>query len=232
MTAAFRSAAPATSVTDTLTISKPAGVVDGDILIWVQGSRASGNGLSITTPPSGFTPGDSQAAGITPDTQGFWFYKVASSEGASWSSVLSAAPTGSSGAVLAFTSGNTSTPIAASSKSATNGGTTVSAPTVTTTEDNQLVLGLVVSNWAEGTWTKPAGTPTTTERADVQSGVGAHQTTLEVFEFTQISAGATTARSATLSLDNDAGVGFQIALKNAAAAGGLKGNLSLLGVGT
>jgi len=219
MTAVFRSASgnPLTGDAN-IVVNKPAGTVDNDVLIASISARISGGGLTVSTVPTGWTL---VATGI--QTVAFaliqsWIYrKVASGEGASWTWVLSGTPTGGIGAAAAFSSGNTTTPVAAISGAESSGGTTVTTPSVTTTEDNQLILGIAVSNWAQHTWTAPTGTPTTTERLDSQSGSGAHETTVEFFTYTAGATGPTTARAATVSGDNDDGIGWQIALKNAAS---------------
>ena len=207
--------------TENIVVNKPAGTVNGHGLIAIIPlGKGSGADLTVVTVPDGWELEDSERAGTNPIVQGWVYSKIANDEPASWTWVLSSAPTGAVGAAIAFENGHASDIVAAITSAATLGGTTVPAPSVETTEDDQLVLGVVFSNWAELTWTKPTGTPTTTEELDSQSGNGANQGTLELFTFIAGAAGATAARSATLSGDNDAGIGFQIALKNAAAGGG------------
>jgi hypothetical protein len=156
---------------------------------------------------------------VAPNNQGAVHYHVAASEPANrtweFSTNVSILIT-----ISAWQDGNTSTPIAASLGAQDNGGTTVIAPSVTTTEDNQRVVCIHQSNWDQFTWT-PDGD--TTERVDVQPNLGNHNGTQLVADFIQAVAGATPAQTATASGDNDAGIGFQVALKNAAAGGGGEG---------
>ena len=221
MTAAFRAFSTDNIQSgDTLTLPKPTGAVDNDILLAGIYSDLG----NITTVPTGWVlvPDCDISTAAAPGVDGNVYRKVASSEGASWDWTFSASPTRALGVVLAYSGGNTTTPIDASLGSEDSGGNTVVAPSITTTEDNVIVVCFFMSNWDQNTWTPPAST---TDRVDTQPNLGNHNGTMGVVDFVQVTAGATPTRTGTTSGDNDAGIGFQIALKNAAAGTNPKGPL-------
>jgi hypothetical protein len=217
MTAAFRSAISANAqAASSLAVGNPTGLADDDIMLapvyYVSGSPPA----TIDTIPSGWAlcPDCAVNTGSFPNNQGAVHFKAAASEPANrtWGfgedvNILIT--------IAAYQDGNPSDPIADSLGAEDSGGTTVIAPSVTTTEDDQRVVCIHQSNWDQNTWT-PDGD--TTERVDVQPNLGNHNGTQLVADFIQATTGATPAQTATLSNDNDAGIGFQIALKNTAAA--------------
>jgi hypothetical protein len=132
---------PSTNATTSLTIPKPTGTVQGDVI--VAAITISGN---ITfTPPSGWTSIQSGVtAGNEITTQSWWLAAGASEPSSytwSWTTFGAQLATGT---MAAYSGVDTSTPIDASGKSVNNtASTTVNAPSVTTTHANdQLVLVL------------------------------------------------------------------------------------------
>ncbi len=167
MAAAFRSLAGTTyaSRIDT-TISKPTGTVDGDILIMMH--IVGGSPPPTTTLPSGWTtfsgyPLSVADGGFQIDTILAW--KLASSEGASYTVSHGGPAQHNSDGVIVAVSGATSTGIQAGSSNGT--GTSSTATGITTSGSNALVLWLG-HNWSlYGSAAVPAGpTPTFTERQD------------------------------------------------------------------
>jgi hypothetical protein len=216
MTAAFRSAISANAQAATsLAVGNPTGLADDDIMLAPVYYWTASNPAAIDTVPSGWAlcPDCAVNTSIEPANQGSVYYHVAASEPANrtWGFDIAVSIIIT---LAAYQDGNPSDPIAASLGAEDNGGTTVDAPSVITTEDNQRVVCVHQSNWDQGTWT-PDGD--TTERVDVQPNLGNHNGTQLVADFIQAVAGATPAQTATLSNDNDAGIGFQVALKNAAS---------------
>lgn len=170
MTVALRSDSEAANGTasTSVVVTKPAGTADGDLLLAIISETGTG---SITA-PAGWTLLGSQAASTTVTSAAY--YKVASSEGASWTWTLGASVRNTYW-VGAFTGIDTSSPVYASSSAAdTDGGLTVLTPAV----DPVLIpwAGLVTSVAGVRTAGGSATTWTTskyTEAADVSTNGGA-----------------------------------------------------------
>jgi hypothetical protein len=165
MAVAFRSSATAkyAAVTN-ITVTKPAGTVDGDMLI----AFLSVGGASIPTigAPSGWTLHttytDVTASGFT--VRNHIYFKLAASEGANWQWTFTVSNAECS--VLAFTGADLTTPIPSAPSYTSSIGTTTTFPTVTTPRDNSLVIAYG-QDWGDGVSTliAPSGsTPTFTER--------------------------------------------------------------------
>lgn len=208
----YRSSATATSTTATLTCSKPAGVVSGDVLIAIIGYY---NPTAPITPPSGWTLGDSGSNG---NNAGAWYRKAA---GGSEPSTYSWTFTGSDESevvILAYSGIDTTTPVGAYSKNtATGGDGGVVATGVTATNAGSLLfLAGTNAGYAIG---KPLQPPSgMTERAEIQGASfgAAYAADLE------IAAGATGDKTATReSGGTNTGpyTAFLVAL-NAASGGG------------
>ena len=69
-----------------LTGTKPAGTVDGDLLVAVIGIYGD---RTVSAVPSGWALAASETSGSTGEPRGYIYYKVASSEGASWEWTIS-----------------------------------------------------------------------------------------------------------------------------------------------
>lgn len=100
MTVAFRSAATAINVSGTgsnsITVTKPAGTVDGDVMVLVTNT-----GLTTTTPPAGWTLLDGpRTSGST--NRSNLYTRVASSEGASYTVTTGGAATAISASIASF----------------------------------------------------------------------------------------------------------------------------------
>ena len=157
-----------------LTINKPTGTVDGDEMLAFIGSASTG-----VTPPAGWT----EIETVSVHQPYFRAYrKTASSEGASYSW------TGADeqlGVILTFRGVNAVTPIDIDGSSTFSSVNNPSAPSVTTSMNNTLVIAVQTSNDSANPATSPAGM---TERADLSDGVG--NFSISASTVTQASAGA------------------------------------------
>lgn len=137
--------------TASITMTKPTGVVDGDLMITII---CSGGTAAPSSVPSGWTlirSNDSGGSGV--QTSIHSYYKVASSEGASYAWTAAATPSG--GMILRFT-GQASSPIDNSSGAGGQGANAFqndisSGSTMTPTRVNQAILmAAIVYNDAGG----------------------------------------------------------------------------------
>lgn len=166
------------TVGNTLVLVKPSGVVDGDLMIAVIGWD---NGIARTlTTLAGWTlvQTDSQSVGQTAMAT---YYKVASSEGASFTWTFSGSTT-SWGATVRIDTYNQSSPIATSNKSSTDSSASPTnsltfSDSVTPSSSNSLILFPIFS--ANGSSANPASissqaittdNPTWTEILDYNQG--------------------------------------------------------------
>lgn len=157
MAVAFRSAATAGAATSTApSVTKPTGVVDGDLLVAIQFADRGGTAASITGPAGTWTLAGSDStlhAGVG-DAKVWW--RVASSEPASYTFGHSTAADDVC-AILAFQSGtfDTTTPLAniTFAGSATTS-TTHTAPSVTSIDGGMLVSAFMAGDNATATATR------------------------------------------------------------------------------
>lgn len=138
--------------TGTLTISKPSGVVDGDLMIAIIHLNYNNTVITINA-PAGWTL--IRTTNATTNGSSIRSYrKVASSEGSSYDWTSSAGnPTGWGGSILRITEFNTSTPVLADNGAGSTGSATslTFADTVTPTAGYQLILFPVTAESATGT---------------------------------------------------------------------------------
>jgi hypothetical protein len=200
----FHGAASASDAGTSLTISKPAGVVNNDVLIAAI-SYIGGTTNSVTAPP-----GWTLVRRIDNDnTVGLAIYrKIAANEGASYTWTLSLSES-VSGGIQAYAGVDTTTPIDVEAGQPTPFGTSHSTPSVTTTGPNEMLVTSFMVN-STTTFTPPGGE---TERYDVASG----DTTSEGNDQPQAAAGATGIKTATA---GDVGVGAAHILALRPQAGG------------
>ena len=181
---AFRngSSFPPTASQTSMTISKPVGTADGDLLVAAINLAS----LAAITAPAGWI----QINDTTHSTNAghvVTYYKIASSEPASWTWTFASSLC--DGWVGAYTGINTSEPFDVSSNANNlNGVATIIAPSVTTTYSNDLLIGVFAGG---GTRT---GTPPTTMTERYDSAGGPF---LEIADEIVVSAGATGTRTAT-----------------------------------
>lgn len=168
MAATVRAVASASAAGATITCNAPPGTVSGDLLLAFHSADA-GTLAAMTTPTGGATwlPLGQQlwAASTEPGTKVWW--KFAGSEPGSFGFPQNASADGVVG-IAAIIGAASTTPVFASSASATTG-TTVPTPSITPTGADDLELRWAASKLSGGaalTWTSPA---TYTEQIDRQS---------------------------------------------------------------
>jgi hypothetical protein len=179
---AFRSASSGGNGTaNSLTLPAPAGIATGDLLLAAVDVRGS----PTITAPAGWTLVRSDQSGYT--IKQSVYYKIAgSSEPASYTWTF-ASSQGASGGIAAYIGVDTSAPIAATAGQANAASTQITAPSVTTTGPNQLVVGLFGTAVAT-TVGQPAGFA---ERYEASSTAGTYRATSELSDRLQTSAGST-----------------------------------------
>lgn len=140
MALAFRASASANaSAATSITISVPAGTANGDILL--MGIALAGT-TTITTPAGWSVVATADNHGNADGNGGYAraFSRVASSEPASYTVSFSGSST-AAGAIRGYTGGNTTTPTDGSNSTAAGiAVTTLTAPSVTTTVDGDMIV--------------------------------------------------------------------------------------------
>ncbi len=199
-----KSSTSASAGPTTITITKPAGVASGDVLI-AGLSFETGSSDTITV-PSGWTlvrrVNNTTSEGLAV------YRKVAGgAEGASYAWTFSSSRS-VSGGILAFTGVDNTTPIDVENGQTTASSTTHATPTITTTQANDMLVAFFAIPQA-ATWTPPTGM---TEQFDVPEN--SRGNSLEGDTVSQAGAGATGTKTATAST-NDIGVTELLALRPA-----------------
>lgn len=170
MAPAYRSiTAQNTSGSGTITINKPSGVVDGDLLI---GFFTEDSGASRVTAPGGWAAitgtgiGASGEIVVGASAVLQCFYKVASGEGASWGFTPGGTYTGVSG-VIAYSGVDTTTPIDVAAGATPATGTSHASASITPSVSGCMLVGIwsIDSNAGTNTWS----TADMTERLDQTS---------------------------------------------------------------
>jgi len=206
---AFRSADSDGVASGNLTINKPTGTVQDDVMIGTIGVRPE----TVTiTPPSGWTlvrridNANANANSLAV------YYKVAgASEPASYTWTIST-NTGAAGGIQTFSGVDTTNPIDVENGQTTASGLLHATPSVVTTVDNAMLVTSHTFSSAT-TWTPPTGM---TEGFDVLGGLQATEGNYVL----QATAGATGEKTATAAADADVGNAHILALTPAAASGG------------
>ncbi len=200
---AYRSAA--TGVTTPITsivVSKPAGVVTNDVLI----AAVTVDQTPTISPPAGWTLVRSDANG-TIQTQAIYWHAAGGSEPATYTFTFGGAVNSAVAGIAAYSGVNTTTPIDVSSGQANATSTSVTAPSVTTTVANAMIVGIFgLDN--DASFTPPAGM---TERWDVDVQ-GVNDEGSEGADVVKATAGATGAKVATATV-SDTSIGQLVALK-------------------
>jgi hypothetical protein len=199
----YRSTSSATSVpVNTIVIDKPAGVTTNDVLL--AGISVRGN--PTITPPSGWTLVRSDTS-TTVLLQSVYRKVAGGSEPASYSWTFSE-PIGSAvGGIAAYSGVATTTPVDVNGGQANASSTSVTAPSVTTTVANTMLVGFF-GTANDATFTAASGM---TERYDVDAD-GTNQFGGEGADQSQAAAGASGTRVATASVAA-VNIGQLVALK-------------------
>jgi hypothetical protein len=211
---AFRSASSGSAGSGVLTLSigKPAGTVQGDVMVASIAVRPE---TATITPPSGWTLVRRLDNASSVANSLAVYYKVAgASEPSSYSWSLSTS-TGSAGGIAAFSGVDTSNPIDIENGQNTPSGLSHATPSISTTvADAMLVASFGFSSSA--TWTPPTGMTEAYDAASATVPNGAGEAVTAAYA-TQASAGATGTKTATASNDADVGNAHLLALRPASA---------------
>jgi peptidase C25-like protein len=197
----FRAAASAGAASGvlTLTISKPAGTAQNDVMVASIAVRP--NTATITAPAGWTLIRRTNQAATTANSMATYYRTAGAAEAASYAWTLSAS-TGSAGGILSFDGVDPSTPVDVENGQITASALTHAAPSVTTTIANDMVVTAHTMT-SLITWTPPAGM---TEGVDVSSDVPpGNGQSLEMNYVAQPAIAATGVKTATASGDADAG---------------------------
>lgn len=194
----------------TITVSKPSGTANGDLLLASIYVRGAGSTASVTS-PSGWTliRRDDDSAGVTGGVGSLvTYYRLAgNAEPASYTWSFDSTRRAMAG-IVGYSGVASIAPTDASSGQ-TGFGTSVTAPSLNTSVNGAMLVGLFALFEGGQSFTPPLGM---TERIDA-SDIGANLT-LEITDERRSAAGATGARAA-LSPFSDSYLGQLIALKPA-----------------
>lgn len=195
-----------TSSTVQGSVSTPAGVLAGDVLVAFL--SINGNSTVTITPPTGWTK--IANGSVSGGYSSLWaFYKVATaSEPTSYTFTAS---TGSQWAIAveAWSNGNTSMPVDVYAVGPGGSGSTVDAPSVTTTLPNDAVIGAYAQNYSSS-FTLPA-------KMTARLSRGGPNASIAVGDYTQATAGATGDLAATAG-NAYYNIGLTVALRGANTA--------------
>ena len=212
MTIAYRShTVQNNSGSGTITINKPSGVVDNDLLIAFFSEDSNTPRITATgwTAFSGTGIGASGEIVVGTSAVLQCFYKVAGSEGASWNFTPSASYIGVVG-VIAYSGVDTTTPIDVAAGATPASGTTHTSASITPSVVNTMLVGIwMIDSNAANTWS----TADMTERIDQSTGSAAF-VALSVHDLIYGSTSAVT-KTATFTASDTAAV-LLVALKPAA----------------
>ncbi len=197
----------------TLTVNKPAGTAEFDVMVASIAFRPE---TAVVTPPAGWTLVRRVDNGNATGNSLAIYWKAAdTTEPASYNWTLNTS-TGSTGSILTFINVDNANPIDVENGQNTAYDVTHSAPSVTTTAaDEMIVTTHAFSSGA--TWTPPAGM---TELVDISSETVPNccGMSLEVNFAAQPAAGATGVLTATASNDGDVGNTHTLALRPTSSA--------------
>ena len=209
-TATWRTSSPGPNLgaVSALTLTRPAAAQAGDVLI-AQVTAASST-VAIT-PPAGWTAIDTTTSGTSVKDGAYW-HVAATNDPTSWAWTFNASVK-ASGGISAYSGVQTTAPIDATAVTATGSGTAITAPSVTTTKNNSIVI--TTFGTRTGTTITPAAG--TAERYD-SSSTGqsvATRTTSELSDRAQTTAGASGPTTAITAATITASVNRTIALNPA-----------------
>jgi RHS repeat-associated protein len=199
----YRSSSTAASAPITsIVVTKPAGVTTNDVLL----AAINVDQTPTITPPAGWTLVRSDVNG-TIQTLAIYWRAAGGSEPASYTFTFGAAVNAATAGIVAYSGVDTTTPIDVSGGQANTASTSVTAPSVTTTVANAMVVGFFgLDN--DATFTPPSGM---TERWDLDVQ-GTNDEASEAADVVKATAGATGTKVATATV-SDTSIGQLIALK-------------------
>jgi hypothetical protein len=215
VTITFRSAAVASNgaAPALITVSKPAGVVNGDVMVAFVVISAD---KTIVAGPSGWTLLDTQATGsATGDCRHAVYWRVASFEGSSYVWDFSGGAD-CAAAIVAYI-GVGAVPVDTFGSRLMAGSTTGhTAPSVTTSTDTVAVMAYGTNPFYNGdtTFTTPSGL---TVRGEADPGAGTtNRAVLKVFDLAAVGASPTGTKTTTLN-NSAKGAAFTVGFKPSGA---------------
>jgi RHS repeat-associated protein len=186
----FRAATSAASTPiTTVVVAKPAGVTTNDVLL----AAVTVRGAPTITAPTGWTLIRSDASGTT-ITQATYRHVAGASEPSTYTWTLGSAVSSAVGTIDAYSGVSTTTPVDVSGGQTNTSSTSVTAPSVTTTVANDMVVGFF-GTANDATFTPATGT---TERSDTLAH-GTADISAESADVIKATAGATGTKVATAS---------------------------------
>jgi hypothetical protein len=193
MAVAFKDATGANnSGTSTWTVTKPAWVADGDMLILFATTDST---HTITTAPSGFTQIESTIGTGSDDSSLTIWWKIASSEPSTWSIVFGGSESGATG-LLGYTGHSGTAPESVAGDRAS--GTAQAAPAINPSVDNAMVVAIYGADPSGAPTGSPdtAPTPDAVERLDFANSGLAHIYAQDYLQTTHTSLSLTATMSA------------------------------------
>ena len=199
---------------NSFSINKPAGVIDGDVMVMTAATQDS-NGSTVLDPPAGWTQVRMSYLGIGQVL--YTWYKVASAEPASYTltfppGLFKLAVVG----IVAYSGVSTSHPIDAEGGQLNGVSPNVTAPSITTTTATTWLVGGFAVDAVDPapSYTPPFGM---TERVDlaVANCCGGNWVTLELTDEPRGAVGATGTRVAVATEPNHSSIGHLLALNPA-----------------
>ncbi len=193
------------AVVTSIVATRPAGVVAGDVLLASIDTRGS----SVVTAPAGWTlvRMDLNASSLRKST----YVRVATgSEPATYTWTFSGSRLAAA-VIHAYSGVDTTTPVDVVGGQVNASGTAVTAPSITTTVANTMLVGFFAKQ-SSGTWTPPAGM---TERGEINGTGGTQTTSATGVDALQAAIGPTGTRVATAS-SAALNIGHLVALRPAA----------------
>jgi len=199
--------------TSVLPISVPSGTANGDVML--LGISQRGNFSALNFPAQTGWTLIREDDEVTHFSQGLW-YRVASSEPASYNFDASATPGRAAGSIMTFRGVDTASPIDAHGGQATSvANVNCVAPSISPVGSSDMLAGFFCTEFQGATFTPPTGM---TEAYDGSSGAGTSNSGCSIEATYQIlsASGATGTRTAVCSDSRD-NCGQLVALKDAAS---------------
>lgn len=197
MAVAFRSDAAANigaTRQTSLTVTKPAGTADGDVLIAII---TTNNGTVVVTPPAGWTQVSNSPVNATDGATLAAFWKVASGEGADYAFTVGATTRSICGWIGAYTGGHQTSPVQSVTTTYTSAGsgTVVTCGSIDVNADGSYAIigsGVSGGNGVTETTTHPSWT----EEVEQFTATGVTESSQSVYD-AAVDTGATGSQTIT-----------------------------------
>lgn len=215
------------STTAATTLTLPAGILAGDVMLLQMVSSDTVAGAAITVGPTGWT---TLVAHTSQSSMSYAVYWKVFVDGETSASITLAAARDVQLGVVAYSNVNQAAPIDVSGSASKAVSTTdITAPSVTTTGPDRRIVRLYSERSSTAT---TATTPTGTTFRASSFGIGAPSTSLLIVDTKQESAGATGSALSTFSAASFNGVGLTVALTPATSVPSNVAWVAERGVGT